>query len=164
VIRNRKYLVLAALAAVVLVAVVVLVLVVRSGPPTVSFASVAGTLRAGPAQYCDVRVTHCDNHPDAVVSMPVPAGQPLRVSVPDEIAGTPWQVVFVYRPKTGQPVQGRSPVFAPHRQTSYTLTLPAAADQLLTAQVQQYGGGTPVPDAQGEMTFPIRGSWVLQVP
>jgi hypothetical protein len=155
-----------ALGGVLVVAVVVAVLAVRAAnqPPSVTFSSVAGTLHTGPAQYCDVRVTDCDDHPDAVVSMPVPAGQPLKVSVPDGISTTPWQVAFVYKGPDGAPVQARSPVFPPKQAAGYTLTLPDPADQLLTAQVQQYGGGQPQRGPDGEPSFPIRGTWVLRVP
>jgi len=115
-----------------------------------------------PAQYCDLAVANCEDHPDAVVTLVVPPGRPLRVSVPDEVAGAPWQVVFAFRPRGGgNPVSGRSPVFAPNQRHDYTLTLPDPGDQLLTAQVQQYGGGTPVSGPDGEPTFAIRGSWVL---
>ncbi|WP_051343285.1 DUF2771 family protein [Pseudonocardia spinosispora] len=148
-------------AVVVVVAAVVWVLVSSSGPPNVEFASVAGKVSTGPAQYCDLKVTECQNRPDAVVKMAVPAGQPLQVTVPSSVSSTPWQVVFSYLAANGNRVDGRSPVFAPDKETSYTLSLPEAADQLATAQVQQYGGGQPTVDANGEPAFPIRGSWVL---
>src|SRR5262249_23713415 len=129
--------------------------------PSVEFSSAAGTVRTGPAQYCDVAVTRCDNRPDAVVKLVVPAGQPLRVSVPDEVAAGPWHVVFAYRAPDGGRVDGRSPVFAPHQRRDYTLTLPDPTDQLVTAQVQQFGGGAPTTTPDGRMSFPIRGSWVI---
>ncbi|HEY2206768.1 MAG TPA: DUF2771 family protein [Pseudonocardia sp.] len=132
------------------------------GPPTVAFTSAVGTLSTGPAQYCDVAVTSCANHPESVIKLAVPPGQPLRISVPDQIASTPWHVVFSYRsPGSDTALDGRSPVFPPHQRRDYALTLPDPGDQLLTAQVQQFGGGQPTLDAQGEPSFPVRGSWVL---
>jgi hypothetical protein len=131
-------------------------------PPTVTFGSSVGAVSIAPAQYCDLAVTKCENHPDAVAALAVPHGRPLRVSVPDEVAEAPWQVVFAFRPPGGgDPVKGRSTVFAPNQRHDYTLTLPDPGDQLLTAEVQQYGGGAPVPGPDGEPTFAIRGSWVL---
>jgi hypothetical protein len=132
-----------------------------SGPPTVEFRSVSGSVRTGPAQYCDVKVTSCANHPDAVVKLVVPPGQPLSITVAPELAAAPWQVVFGYQSGNGQRVDGRSPVFAPNQRTDYQLVLPDPTDQLLTAQVQQFGGGAPTTDPNGEVSFPIRGSWVL---
>jgi hypothetical protein len=131
------------------------------GPPTVEFRSSAGTVRTGPAQYCDVKVSSCANHPDAVVKLVVPPGQPLSISVPRELAAAPWQVVFGYQSASGQRVDARSPVFAPNQRTDYQLVLPDPTDQLLTAQVQQFGGGPPTADPNGEISFPIRASWVL---
>lgn len=162
--RGRTVLITAGAVLLIAAAIGVFLLLAPGGPPSVTFASVAGTQSTGPAQYCDIKVTHCDNHPEAVVTMAVPAGQPLRVSVPKQVSSAPWQVVFVYRPKGGAPIQGRSPVFAPDQHRDYTLTLPAASDQLITAQAQQYGGATPAPDANGNPSFPIRASWVMQVP
>lgn len=130
-------------------------------PPSVAFTSAAGSVSTGPAQYCDLAVIRCANHPDAVVKLPVPAGQPLRISVPEELAAAPWHVVFSYRAPDGSAVDGRSPVFPPRGRTDYQLVLPDRADQLLTAQVQQFGGGLPGTDPDGEASFPVRGSWVL---
>jgi hypothetical protein len=81
--------------------------------------------------------------------------------VPTEISSAPWQVVFTYRSANGSQTDGRSPVLAPDQHRDYTLTLPAATDALVTAQVQQYG---PPPQANaetGEIEFPIRASWIL---
>jgi hypothetical protein len=151
--------------AVVVVAAVLAVVALAgcgsSAPPTVEFRSSAGGVRTGPAQYCDVKVTSCANHPDAVVKLVVPPGQPLSISVPRELAAAPWQVVFGYRTTTGERVDGRSPVFPPNQRTDYQLVLPDPTDQLLTAQVQQFGGATPTTGPNGEVSFPIRGSWVL---
>jgi hypothetical protein len=130
-------------------------------PPTVEFGSAAGTVQAGPAQYCDVAVTKCENRPEALVRLVVPAGQPLRITVPDDVAASPWHVVFAYRGDDGGQVDGRSPVFAPNQRRDYTLMLPTPTDQLLTAQVQEFGGGAPTTGPDGEVSFPIRGSWVL---
>lgn len=131
-------------------------------PPTVEFSSAAGTLSTGPAQYCDIAVKDCANHPESVIRLPVPPGQSLRIKVPDEVAAGPWVVAFAYRPAAGGDQQsGRSALFLPNQRRDYELTLPAPTDQLVTAQVQQFGGGQPVLDQNGEPAFQIRGSWVL---
>lgn len=131
-------------------------------PPTVEFSSAAGTLSTGPAQYCDITVKDCANHPESVVKLPVPPGQSLRIKVPEEVAAGPWVVAFAYRPADGGAQQsGRSALFLPNQRHDYELVLPAPTDQLLTAQVQQFGGGQPVLDQNGDPAFQIRGSWVL---
>ena len=131
------------------------------GPPRVRFGAGTATVQAGPTQYCDLEFTDCRNDAAAPVELPVPPGTALQVDVPDEIAETPWQVVFSYRDATGAQADGRSPVFGPNQRRDFALQLPTPTDRLLTAQVQQYG---PPPQANpdtGEIEFPIRASWVL---
>ncbi len=129
-------------------------------PPEVTF-TVAGIVAAAkPAQYCDERVTECTQDPAAVVRLRVPAGTPVRVDVPAEVAGAPWHVVFSYRRPSGEQVDGRSPLFRPNEVREYTLVLPDPADALSTAQVQQFGI-RPIADPQGTVSFPTRASWVL---
>jgi hypothetical protein len=95
------------------------------------------------------------------VELAVPVGTPLKVTVPHEIAETPWQVVFTYRDGTGAQTDGRSPVFAPNAQSDYTLELPAPTDRLVGAQVQQFGPPPQADPETGDIEFPIRASWVL---
>ena len=132
-----------------------------SAPPEVTFAAGATSVVAKPTQYCDVKLQDCQSDANAPVRLAVPAGTALKVTVPEEISSTPWQVVFSYRSANGSRTDGRSPVLTPDRHPDYTLQLPAATDALVTAEVQQYG---PPPQANadtGELEFPIRATWVL---
>jgi hypothetical protein len=134
-----------------------------STPPEVTFSAGAASVAAKPTQYCDLRLENCQSDAKAPVRLAVPAGTPLKVTVPDEISSTPWQVVFSYRSADGSQTDGRSPVLTPDQHPDYTLQLPAATDALVTAEVQQYG---PPPQANaetGELEFPIRATWVLNV-
>jgi hypothetical protein len=134
-----------------------------SGPPEVTFAAGGSTVTAGPAQYCDLRLTECTDDAGAPVEMAVPSGTPLEVSVPTEVAEAPWHVVFSYRNAAGEEVDARSPLFAAEQRADYVLELPDPADQLVTAQVQQFGPPPQADPGSGEIAFPIRGSWVLNV-
>ena len=132
-----------------------------SAPPEVTFAAGATSVVAKPTQYCDVKLQDCQSDANAPVRLAVPAGTALKVTVPEEISSTPWQVVFTYRSANGSRTDGRSPVLTPDQHPDYTLQLPAATDALVTAEVQQYG---PPPQANaetGEIEFPIRATWVL---
>ncbi|MFC4947419.1 DUF2771 family protein [Pseudonocardia sp. GCM10023141] len=130
-------------------------------PPQVTFTAGAADAVARPTQYCDIAFKDCTNDATAPVTLAVPAGTKLQIDVPDGISSTPWHVIFGYRDATGQQVDGRSPVFAPGKQTHYELELPDPADRLLTAQVQQFGPPPQANTATGELEFPIRASWVL---
>lgn len=144
---------------------VVLVLVGCGGDaaPQVRFAAGAGAVDAHPTQYCNLENTECRNDGAAPVDLAVPPGTPLLITVPDQIAETPWQVVFTYRDASGAPVDERSEVFAPDERRDYSLALPTPADRLLTAQVQQYGPPPVANPETGGIDFPIRASWVLTV-
>ena len=131
------------------------------GPPEVTFAAGAASVVAKPTQYCDLKLQDCQSDANAPVRLAVPAGTPLRVSVPSEISSTPWQVVFTYRSANGSQTDGRSPVLTPDQHRDYTLQLPAPTDALVTAEVQQYGPPPQANAATGELEFPIRATWVL---
>jgi uncharacterized protein DUF2771 len=130
-------------------------------PPQVTFTAGAASIVARPAQYCDFELTQCLTDVAAPVALDVPAGTPVQVTVPPEIAQTPWQVVFSYADAAGAPTDGRSPVFVPDARSDWTLELGAPENRLLTAEVQQYGKPTEPDPQSGEREFPIRASWVL---
>lgn len=129
-------------------------------PPEVTFAAAGQSVVARPTQYCEDDFVTCTNDATAPVDLPVPAGTPLRVEVPAEVADTPWQVVFTYRTATGEQLDERTAVQIDS--PTYVLELPPDA-RLLTAQVQQYGPPPEIDPATGEVQFPIRSSWVLTV-
>jgi hypothetical protein len=132
-----------------------------AGKPQVTWTVGTATRTVGPAQYCDIKMKDCSNDDAAKAELAVPAGTPVQVTVPDEVSQAPWSVVFSYTGPDGQRTDGRSPVFAPKAQTSYTLTLPEPGDVLGTAQVQLLGAA-PVANADtGELEYPARATWVL---
>ena len=149
---------------VVLVAALVLVAgcTGEQPPPQVTFAAGGATAVARPAQYCDLDLTECAADETAPVELAVPPGTALQVTVPPEIAETPWQVVFSYADAAGNPVDQRSPVFAPDERSVWTLQPAAPTDRLQTAEVQQYGPPPQQNPQTGEIEFPIRASWVLK--
>lgn len=131
------------------------------GTPRVTFTAAGSSVVAGPTQLCDVQVSNCQADPKAAVVLKVPPGRPVEIAVPKAVGQTPWLVVFGYRTKAGEQVNARSDVFASNQRQAYTLTLPAADDQLQTIEVQQLGG-TLIPGDDG-VDFPTRGTWVLSV-
>lgn len=136
--------------------------------PEITFYADRAAARVGPAQYCDAEITSCAAHPQAVAVLRVPPGRPVQISVPGEVAAAPWQVAFRYRDQAGQEQEERSKVFSPaERQLSYVLRLPNPADQLETAEIQEFGVGLLSPQAGDPagsgFQFVIRGTWVLSV-
>jgi hypothetical protein len=125
--------------------------------PEVTFSVDGRSVRTGPTLYCDIELTECENNDSAVVSLDVPAGQPVRIRVPEAVARAPWQVVFRYR-KGSERIDGRSEVFSPGARQEYLLRAPEGGT-FQTIEVQQYGA--PELGPGGEASFRIRAAWVL---
>lgn len=128
--------------------------------PQVGFTAGAASARANPIQYCDQDLKQCAADPGAVVKLVVPRATPVVVSVPDDVAQTPWSVVFTYVNAAGERIDGRGPVIPAGRRHDFTVTLPAPTDQLARAEVQQFAAGL-LADPAGGVSFPIRASWAL---
>ncbi|KAA2262956.1 DUF2771 family protein [Solihabitans fulvus] len=138
-----------------------LVLAGCSAPdPDVTFYSSGKTVVVRPAQYCDLKSGQCATREDAPATLRVPAGRPLQISVPGEVANSTWAVVFSYRNANGEPQpDARSRIFRAGEQYAYTLNLPNPGDQLDHAEVQKIGV-VDVDQTQG-VQFVVVGSWVL---
>lgn len=131
-------------------------------PPTVTFEVGGESLTAAPTQFCDNRMQDCRNDANARLSTPVQPGAPVRITVPDEVSSAPWQVAFSYLGKDGKTrTDGRSPVATPDQRSDYALTLPDPADRLITAQVQLFGPAPVADPNTGQISFPVRATWVL---
>lgn len=131
------------------------------GDPQVTWSTESQEATVGPSQFCDVRLRDCTNDEQAQAVLAVPAGTAVEVSVPSDVSEAPWSVVFAYVDANGQQTTGRSPVFAPNAQESYTLTLPEPGDVLQTAQVQLLGAAPVANPDTGEIDYPARATWVL---
>lgn len=130
-------------------------------PPEVGFYAHGESARIAPAQYCGKSGQECaPPPPNPTGKLEVPPRSPLQISVPGEVAASPWQVAFVYRTADGQERGNRTPVFAPDQQHAYTLRLPPDGTQLEHVEVQQYSGQLTV-SPEGELNFGISGSWLL---
>jgi hypothetical protein len=161
---RREVLIVAAVLVVVVVVVVVLLVRATAGPSSpgdVTFAAGGASASVGASQFCDVQVTECDADPEAVAVLRVPPNTPLTVTVPEEVASAPWQLAFTFRDAAGATQQGRSPVSPPGSTPTFTLVLPAASDQLTSAEVQQYGAR--ITEGPNGLEFATRATWVLSV-
>lgn len=132
--------------------------------PEVTFVAEGATITVKPTQYCERGTAECTNDSGATRALRVPAGKPLRVSVPNKIADAPWVVVFKYRTATGaEGPPSRSGVFTPGSQRDYTLTLPAPTDQLEEVQVQRIGHiGAGQQTGEG-LDYLVDATWILAV-
>lgn len=130
-------------------------------PPEVTFYSDGQSVEVVPARYCEEDGTQCVPPPkNPVGQLTVPKAEPLQISVPGEVASTPWQVAFIYRDANGKEQDGRSSVFPPDERFAYTLELPADGVRLEHVEVQQFSA-VLLPGSDGGVDFGIAGSWVL---
>lgn len=146
-----------------LLAVVVVLLAGCSGGarPTVTFDVGGGALTAAPSQLCDNRMENCSDDPNARVTASVPAGTPVRITVPEEVSSAPWQVAYSYTDAGGKRIDARSEISTAGSRTDYTLTLPTPQDRLVTAQVQLFGPAPAIDPETQQIEFPVRATWVL---
>ncbi|MFP5069499.1 DUF2771 family protein [Pseudonocardia nantongensis] len=146
-----------------LLAVVVVLLAGCSGGsrPTVTFDVGGASLTAAPTQLCDNRMEDCSDEPNARVTAAVPAGTPIRITVPEEVSSAPWQVAYSFTDAGGKRVDARSEIATAGSRTDYTLTLPTPQDRLVTAQVQVFGPAPAIDPESQQIEFPVRATWVL---
>lgn len=131
-------------------------------PPTIDFLIAGKKTTAKPFLFCDVKVEDCKRDNTAMLKLPVPPGTPVKVTVPKDVADTPWSVVIQYRTAKGEQ---KAPVtvatFAPGKETSYEALPPGDGDQLQTLEVKQAGGVLVEGETGPEPV--TRTAWSLQV-
>ncbi|CRK61309.1 hypothetical protein [Alloactinosynnema sp. L-07] len=106
--------------------------------PDVTFYSDGESVRATPFVLFDIETSTQEQDRDAIVRLDMRPGQPVQVSVSNEIAEQPWGVAFSYINRDGQRVDASSKVFLPKdKQHAWTLELPNPDDRLVLAAVQR---------------------------
>jgi hypothetical protein len=131
--------------------------------PQVSFSVDGSTVSARPFLHCDVMVTKCDKDNDALAKMRVPSGKQVRITVPGEVAESPWSVVIQYKTAAGEQKDPETvATFVPNERHDYTVALPSAADQLQTVEIKQ-ASAKQEPGATSDIQLLARAVWSLQV-
>ncbi|PRX50237.1 uncharacterized protein DUF2771 [Prauserella shujinwangii] len=139
------------------------------GAPEVSFYADGDTVRAQPLIYCDALVRDCERGGTAATLKARP-GEPVQVSVPADVAETPWAVNVQYLGPDGSPRPVRQEVFTDGEQHAYTARPDSPEGQLVVVEIQQLGAayaanerGEPILDEAGQPQLVVRGVWSLQV-
>jgi hypothetical protein len=131
--------------------------------PEVTFEVDGNKVSTRPFQYCDVMVTECDKENGAQAKMKVPPGKNVLVTVPGDVADSPWSVVVQYKTAAGEQKQPETvATFVPNEQSTYTVQLPNAGDQLQTVEIKQ-ASAKQEPGASSEIQLLARAVWSLQV-
>ena len=131
--------------------------------PEVAFTVGDTEVSAKPYLYCDVQVQDCKRDNTAQVSLEVAPGTPVLVTVPDEVAETPWSVVIQYKTGAGEQKPPETvATFAPGKSTTFEALPPGKGAQLQTVEVKQ-AGAKLVRDDKGDPAAVSRGVWSAQV-
>lgn len=122
-------------------------------PPELTVYADGTAIELAPINYCDVRVTNC--HPDTAATgrLNVRPGKPVQISVPTDVAESPWVVSAWSEASGGEP---RQKYFGPDKAFSYTARPNGPKDRLLEIQVLQLGAAV---DEAGSLL--ARGHWQL---
>jgi hypothetical protein len=131
--------------------------------PEVTFSIDGGSVTARPLMHCDVMVTACDQDANAQAKLLVPPGKPVRITVPPEVAESPWSVAIEYKTAAGEQKEPATvATFVPNQAHDYTVTLPGPGDQLQTVEVKQ-ASAKQDPAVTGDIQLLARAVWSLQV-
>jgi hypothetical protein len=97
------------------------------GPAEVTFYADGHTINTTPVLTCDSAQT-----------LKVRPGKPVQISVPGEVADSPWQIVYEYVTPQGEFKQSAPIPFTSLDRYAYTVTPPTPADRISAVDVQKY--------------------------
>ena len=103
--RTKQMLVGVTALAVLIVVVAAVVLVAALGraeprPPEITAYANGKAITVAPARYCTVRLLDCTE--GEIAELDVPAGMPLQLSLPADIANAPWRMLSVFSTPNGE--------------------------------------------------------------
>ncbi|KID31782.1 Protein of unknown function (DUF2771) [Prauserella sp. Am3] len=136
--------------------------------PEVTFYADGESTVAAPLIYCDEVLTKCGEE-GTPVNLDVRPGMPVQISVPSEVADTPWVIIVQYvDTETGkQKLEQRA--FTDGARHAYTATPPTQRDRVAVVEIQQIGAayaadgkGNPLTDENGQPQLVARALWSLQ--
>ncbi|MGW0181020.1 DUF2771 domain-containing protein [Nocardia sp. NPDC003345] len=112
------------------------------------------TVTVPPFRYCTVRMQDCKQGDTTFLE--VPAGNPLQISLPDEIVGTPWELLPLYARADGVVVEQPSS-YRDHPQDVRALTVDSRPEpgleligvelQVMIIAIDEAGNEFPIPHA-----------------
>jgi hypothetical protein len=132
--------------------------------PEVTFGVQGASVSARPFLYCDVMVTKCDKDEAAQAKLKVPPGMPVTVTVPQDVAASPWSVVIQYRTAGGEQKDPETvATFVPNEKHDYTVAPPASGGQLQTVEIKQASAKQDPNAPSGDIQLLARAVWSLQI-
>lgn len=133
----------------------------QTGPPELTVYADGSAITVAPVAYCDVTASECETDTAAAATLAIRPGRPAQVSVPGEVAETPWWVVVQTVGADGNPLPPVREFFAQGTRHAYTAQ-PGPGERLLVVEVQQAAGVLTSPAEGAEPAVPARGLWSVQ--
>lgn len=137
------------------------------GEPEVTFFADGKTIRIEPTVHCDIFSGACKQSQANPASLKARPGKSVQISVPAEIADTPWQVIVVHANSKGELQPALEKRFTGKEQFAYTASTPNKDDQILGIEVQQPAPaveqGKLVVEDDGTPVLVMRAFWSLQI-
>jgi hypothetical protein len=107
------------------------------GPAEVTFYADGHTIRVGPIGNCDITTGVCAADPGAAGTLKVRPGRSVQVSVPKEVAETPWKITVQYVNGKGQPQPLKEDIITSRDRYAYTVAPPTKDDQIVVVEIAQ---------------------------
>jgi uncharacterized protein DUF2771 len=107
------------------------------GPAEVTFYADGHTIRVGPIGNCDITTGVCAADPGAAGTLKVRPGRSVQVSVPKEVAETPWKITVQYVNGKGQPQPLKEDIITSRDRYAYTAAPPTKDDQIVVVEIAQ---------------------------
>ncbi|WP_328604661.1 DUF2771 domain-containing protein [Amycolatopsis sp. NBC_00345] len=107
------------------------------GPAEVTFYADGHTIRVGPIGNCDITTGVCAADPGAAGTLKVRPGRSVQISVPKEVAETPWKITAQYVNGKGEPQPLKEDIITSRDRYAYTVTPPAKDDQIVVVEIAQ---------------------------
>lgn len=112
------------------------------------------TVTVPPFRYCTVRMQDCRQ--GETTFLEVPAGYPLQISLPDEVVGTPWELLPLYARADGTVIE-RPSSYREHPDGIRALTIDSRPEpdleligvelQVMIIAIDEAGTEFPIPHA-----------------
>ena len=123
-------------------------------PPQLTAYAHGSTVTVPPFRYCTVRMEDCQQ--GDTVSLEVPPGDPLQISLPDEIVGSPWELLPLYAGADGRTIE-KPTSYRDHPAQTRALTVDSQPEpglelvgvelQVMIIAIDETGNQFPIPHA-----------------
>lgn len=125
-------------------------------PPEITFYADGTAVEVAPVKYCDVRITRCTTDDRAHGRLVVRPGRPVQISVPPQVAETPWTVFVQAVDADGNPLPPREHTFVPDKAFAYTARPANPDERIAVIEVHQAGVAANQLVSRGVWTLELR--------